>query len=205
MLQGPVLVVCFLLQAPWLFKKSYRNCKWSVSLENSVQFQFFLEIAKGKVGSKRGKRCVWKFHHVIFKNTHSIVYLQRGLNGFMHVYVSCLRCLQEPKLLKCVDEMLPHLSAFSPGTKKANKTEATYTYEPWLQKLKKSSLWNKQMWDGQFFFSSCCSWILLSNSDWVTGSNILRFLSSSLEPVNYWHLQNATSIFLHIPFTYVRL
>lgn len=90
----------------------------------------------------------------------------------------------------------------------------TYTYEPWLQKLKKPSLWYKQMWDGQFFFSSCCSWILLSNSDWVTGSNILRFfsptkskfknykfgkgliLSSSLEPVNYWHLQKAvTSIF----------
>lgn len=48
----------------------------------------------------------------------------------MYVYVSCLRSLQEPKLLKCVDEMLPHLSPFSPGTKKANKTEATYTYEP---------------------------------------------------------------------------
>lgn len=48
----------------------------------------------------------------------------------MYVYVSWLRCLQEPKLLKCVDEMLPHLSPFSPGTKKANKTDATYTYEP---------------------------------------------------------------------------
>lgn len=67
---------------------------------------------------------------MLYSKMHSIVYLQKGLNGFMHVYVSCLRCLQEPKLLKCVDEMLPHLSPFSPGTKKANKTEATYTYEP---------------------------------------------------------------------------
>lgn len=171
-LKGPVLVVCFLLQAPWLFKKSYRNCKWSVSLENPG---VFLWNSEGKLGSKWGKVCVWKFHHVIFKNTHSIVLcLSAEKSEWLYVRL-CFMPSMLPKLLKCVHEIFPHFSPFSPGTKKANKTESTYRYEPSLNKLMKPSLWTKKMWDGQFFFSSCCSWILLSNSNWVTGSSMLRF------------------------------